>query len=338
MTKGVKITLAVVAGLLGLSGLCCMGTLTLGLLGGDGDAAKVSLSVGGAGFGFDPGATFQSTGQGAWRRELRDGTELMWVNVARLAPVPGLDEPEQALTNLWNQAVAGAFDPLPVMDRIRPPIVQRRYVNNGARAHFGRARLFKKGTTEAVYVTLYAVEADDRLEPFLVVQGCDSTAMGGAMICNFSFNKTHVWIEELIKGVTGSPTGAPLVSDEEVFGHFQFGSNDTAQWVNTVTGATSMTAVVRAVDFTFNDDHTYLYKFTGGSGQVGSMRFASDEDRGTWKVERDVLLLDGEKHQYKYFITGAPKSPTGAQLLLLQPTPNWSLAPEAGNELYERKE
>jgi hypothetical protein len=99
-----------------------------------------------------------------------------------------------------------------------------------------------------------------------------------------------------------------------------------------------MTAVVRAIDFTFADDHTYTYKFTGGSGQMGAVQVGSDEDRGTWKVEHDVLRLDGERHQSQYFITGAPRSPTGAQLLLLQPKPNWSLAPEAGNEIYERQE
>ncbi|MFZ5441718.1 MAG: hypothetical protein ACOZQL_17075 [Myxococcota bacterium] len=342
MTKGVKVTLAVVAGLAALSGLCCVGTLALGLLGdSSGSPGTAATSTGGsfgAGFSFEPPASFQSTGEGRWRRELRDDTELFWVNLVRLPAVSGLEGADEKLASLWNQGVAGAFSPLPTMERIVPPLVQRRFVQNGARAHFGRARLFQKGTTDAVYVTLYLVEADDHLEPFLVVQGCESSAMGSAMICNFSFARTHVWIEELMKGISGSPTGAPLVSDEELVGHYQFGDTSTAQWVNTITGATSMTAVARAIDFTFNDDHTYRYKFTGGSGQVGAIRFATDEDQGTWKVEHDVLVLAGEKHQYKYFLTGAPKSPEGTQLILMQPTPNWSLAPEASNELYARKE
>ena len=47
--------------------------------------------------------------------------------------------------------------------------------------------------------------------------------------------------------------------------------------------------------------------------------------------------MTGEKHQRKYLLTGAPKSPEGAQVLLLQSEPTWSLAPNFESEVYVRK-
>ncbi len=331
MTKGVKITLAVAAALVGMSFICCFGTLLLGLMGGEETAPTAPRVIGGAGFTFSPPASFQQVGEGHWRREQRDGTEVYWVDVKRLPPIAGLAGAEAQLSAQWRQLLSGAYE------QVHAPLVQRRFVSNGARAHFGRARLLRPGNPEPVMVSLYLVEADDRLEPFLVVQGCDTTAMGSQMIINFSFPKTHVFVEELLATVQGSPTGGPLVSDDEVAGHFVFGDTSTAQWINTVSGATSMTAVARAVDFTFNGDHTYTYSFTGGSGQVGAIQFGTDKDQGRWKVEHDLLVLTGEKYSRKYFITGAPRGPDGQQVLLLQSEPTWSFSPNVENEVYVRK-
>ncbi|KFE66380.1 hypothetical protein [Hyalangium minutum] len=315
MTKGVKITLAVTAALVGLSVTCCFGTLALGLLGGEETAPTGPRAIGGAGFTFAPPASFQKAGEDHWRREQRDDTELYWVDVRRLPPIAGLEGADEKLSALWLKLLSDAYE------QVHAPLVQRRFVSNGARAHFGRARLLRPGNPEPVTVSLYLVEADDRLEPFLVVQGCDTTAMGSQMIILFSFPRTHVFVEELLATVQGSPTGGSLASDDEVTGQFAFGDTHTAQWINTVTGATSMTAVARAVDFTFNDDHTYTYSFTGGSGQVGAIKFGTDKDQGHWRVEHDVLVLTGEKSTRKYFITGAPRGPDGQQVLLLQPEP-----------------
>ncbi|MDY7229612.1 hypothetical protein [Hyalangium rubrum] len=332
MTKGVKITLAVTAALVGLTFTCCFGTLVLGLVGGEETTPAAGMRTsGGAGFTFAPPSSFQKVGEDRWRREQRDDTEVYWVEVRRLPPLAGLEGAEEKLSAQWRKLLSGAYE------QVHAPLVQRRFVSNGARAYFGRARLLRPGNPEPVMVSLYLVEADERLEPFLVVQGCDTTAMGSQMIISFSFPKTHAFVEELLATVQGSPTGGPLVSDDEVTGHFVFGDTNTAQWINTVTGATSMTAVARAVDFTFNDDHTYTYAFTGGSGQVGAIQFATDKDQGRWKVEHDLLVLTGEKYAHRYFITGAPRGPDGQQVLLLQSEPTWSFSPNVESEVYVRK-
>lgn len=329
MTKGVKIAVGIVGALMALSAVCCLGTLGLGLVGSDTPAANTTASPGG--FVFAPPASFQQRGPGHWRREQKDGTETLWVDLSLLAPIPGLDDANGKLATLWKQQLTGHYE------NVRAPLVQRRFVSNGARAHFARAKLLRPGNREPVMVSLYLVEADDHLEPFFVVQGCDTNEMGVEMIIQFSFPKTHAFVEELLKTVQGSPTGGPLVSDDEVLGHYQFGDTNTAQWINTLTGSTTMTAVARAADYTFEDDHTYAYSFTGGSGQVGAIKFQTEKDSGTWKVDHDVLVLVGEKVQQKYLITGAPKSPEGAQLLLLQSEPTWSLAPNVESEVYVRK-
>lgn len=333
MTKGVKVTLAVVAGLAALSGLCCMGTLVAGLALDDAPAptAARSAALGGGGFGFSPPSSFQQRGD-TWRREQADGDELHFVEVRRLPPVAGLGEPERKLATLWEQVVVPAFKPLPIHDRIPTPLTQRRFVENGARAHFGRARVLRRDTGDAVFVTVYLVEADDHLEPLLVTQGRD----GSTLAMNLSFGMTHAWVDEFFRGITGSPTGLPLVSDEEVTGHFKSGGTSTAQWVNTMTGGTTMTGVASATEYRFEDDHTFTYKSAAGAGQMGAMKFGFQEDRGTWRVEHDVLVVDGEQFDQRYFISGATWNPEGRRLLVLHLKPHWSLAPETPFEVYEQ--
>lgn len=332
MSRGLKLAL-IAGGALAALGLCCLGSAGLWLL-AEADAggpAPVGEAPVGQGFAFDPPAGFQPRGEGLWRREQQDGTELLWVEAWRLPALPGLDEAEAKLSALWLDLLPARYQD------VRPPLVQRRFVQNGARAHFARARLLRPGDPDPLLVSLYLVEAGDRLEPVLVTQGCTTNAPGALMIIEFSFPKTHLHVEELLTGIHGSPAGGPLVADPELTGRFALGDASTLQWVHAATGGTAVTAVARAVELDLAADHTYTWRFTGGSGRAGQIRFETDTDEGAWRVEHDVLVLTGKKHQSRYLLVGAPRDPDGRQLLLLQSEPGWSQAPQASYDVYARQ-
>ncbi len=328
-----KVALAVLAGLAALGLFCCLGSLALGMFSlDDATPSPVAAAQGTrTDFALKPPATFTTTPQGHWRRETKDDLAQLWLDVQRLQPIPGLDDAQNKVSTLWAAILTNHYEG--VTDH---PLVMRRFVANGARAHFASALLINKKDHQRYWLSLYLVEADDHLEPFLFTQGCVALSMGSEMIIEFSWPKSHVFVEDFITGIYGSPTGLPLLEDDEVTGHFTFGDNSTAQWINTVTGATSMTAVARAIEYTFADDGTYTYSFVGGSGQVGAIKFGTDKDEGTWKVEHDLLVLTGQKWQRKLLIHGAPRGPQGQRMLLLQSEP-YTFAPGSIGDVFIEK-
>lgn len=334
MANSVRLML-LVGGALVLGGLCCLGSAGLWVVvqspAGPAPGASQAPPPTSEAFAFEPPAGFQPGGEGLWRREQRDGTELLWVEARRLPALPGLDEVEAKLTALWLHLLRGAWPDL------GPPLVQRRFVQNGAKAHFARTRLLRPGTPDPLLVSLYLVEAGDRLEPVLLTQGCDTQAPGALMIITYSFSRTHLFVEELLGGIRGSPAGGPLVSDAELTGRFVLGDAGTLQWVDLATGGTAVTAVTRAVELDLAADHTYTYRFAGGSGRAGEIRFGTDTDRGEWHVEHDVLVLSGQRRQAKHLLVGASRGPEGRWLLLLQPGPDWSQGPQATCDVYVRQ-
>lgn len=327
MTRSMKLVLAAVGGLLAFSCLCCGGAALLG-----DETPGVTGARRGQGFSMTLPPGFTDKGNGVWEHVVVEDTQTRTVRVTRLAAVPRGD-PQAMLEKLWREAVTSKPEYAP----FGPPLPQRRFTQNGARAHFMRTRVWVNQSDAGRYISIYLVEADDEFVPLVITQDIAETAMGSAMLIQYAWGKSHAPIEELFKHLHGSPTGLPLVDDEELLGHFVMGDTSTAQWVNTYTGATSMTAVARALEYTFERDHTFGYQFSGGSGVVGAMKFATQKDRGRWWVEHDVLVIDGDQFDQRYFITGAGRGPKGEKLLLLQPQPNWSLAPQAEHELYVTK-
>lgn len=330
MTNTVKVVAAVIGGLMACSCLCCGGLM----LAADDAKPGASAPSGTSGQGFSmtlpPG--FRDLGGGVWEHVVVDDSQTRTLKVTRLEAVPRA-APQPLLEALWRQAVTSK----PGYEKFGPPLPQRRFTQNGARAHFVRGRIFSDQSDSERYVSIYLVEADEQFVPLLITQDIVDTSVGAAIRINYSWGKSHAPVEELFKHLTGSPTGVPLLDDDELLGHFEMGRTNTLQWVNTVTGATSMTAVARAVDFDFADDHTYTYSFSGSSGVVGAMKFDGETDQGRWRVEHDVLVLDGDRRDRKYFITGAGRGPNGEKVLLLQPEPDWSLASGAESELYVTK-
>ncbi|MBZ4330257.1 hypothetical protein [Corallococcus sp. AS-1-12] len=331
----------------GACAFCCTGTLglmALGLFAG-GDSATpgapgaVSRAQGGSpgepgGFAFDAPPGWKTQQDGRFILEWDHRGDTLGVEALRLPALPGLDDAEGRLAKLWQERIGADWND------VKPnPLVMRRFVANGARAFFTAAVVRAKNNDRTFRVSLYLVEAGDRLEPLVFIQSFMTPGgLGEAMSASFSWNTSYVRVEEALKGVRGSPVGLPLVDDAQVVGHFVYGSSSATQWVNTYTGGTSMTAVSYSVDYTFGADREFQYKFAGASGQVGAMKFGSDDDQGTWSVKHDVLTLTGAKRTRRYLLIGAARSPEGKRTLYLMPEhPGWSLAPGAigqNGELY----
>jgi hypothetical protein len=332
----------------GLCAVCGAGTVALvglGVIAG----ATDSMGAGGSsssspagsrgasgGFGFTVPASFTPVSEGRWRFEKVDGEAKHTVDVIRLGAVPGLDDPHGKLTQLWNAVIVRDWPGAPT--RVLP---LRRFVQNGARAHFTSATLTAPNAKHASLVSLYLVEADDRLEPFVLLQEYLDDSVGAVMKARGSFDVTQAAVEELMKGVEGSPVGRPLVDEAELVGAWKYGSGSHAQYVNVITGSTSFSAVSYTVRWRFDGDHSMAYETTSANTRLGDTTFAGEKDSGSWRLEHDLLLIDGDRFDRRYFIVGAGQGPDGKRVLYLMPEGHFSLSPGAigfHGELYEAGE
>ncbi|MBN8233237.1 lipocalin family protein [Corallococcus macrosporus] len=324
----------------GVCAFCCTGTLglmALGLFAGEDSAtprARAGRPGEPGGFAFDAPQGWKTQADGRFILEWDQRGDTLGVEALRLPSLPGLDDAEGKLARLWQERVGADWND------VKPnPLVMRRFVANGARAFFTAAVVRAKNNDRSFRVSLYLVEAGDRLEPLVFIQSFMTPGgLGEAMSASFSWNTSYVRVEEALKGVRGSPVGLPLVDDAEVVGHFVHGSSTAAQWVNAYTGGTTMTAVSYSSEYTFGANHSFQYKYAGASGQVGAMTFGSENDQGTWSVNHDVLTVTGAKRTRRFLLIGAARTPEGRRTLyLLRDQQGWSLSPGAigqDGELY----
>jgi hypothetical protein len=336
----------------GATALCCTGTLglmALGLFAEDDTAASASLApMPGAagrtgqpgapgGFAFDAPKGWRVIGEGRHLIEEKDRQDILGVEVVRLPSVPGLEDGEGKVARLWHERIGADWNGV----TSTPPVL-RRFVSNGARAFFTASPLRSKKDGALFRLSLYLVEADDRFEPLVFIQSyVPENPIARDMSAGLSWDTSHRNVELALAGVRGSPVGAPLVDDTEVVGNFAYGTGSSLQWVNTFTGATSMTAVSYNIKYAFSGDHTFVYAYAGASGQVGAMQFGKENDEGEWSVKHDVLTVAGQVRTRKYLLIGAARTPEGRRTLYLMPEhPAWSLYPGAiaqHAELYVEK-
>ncbi|TSC25282.1 hypothetical protein [Corallococcus sp. Z5C101001] len=321
----------------GACALCCTGTLglmVLGLLGGDATPGAVATSPMNraragtrgepGGFAFDAPPGWKKLEDGRFILEWVDRGDTLGVEALRLPSVPGLDDGEGKLARLWRERIGADWND------VKPnPLAMRRFVTNGARAYFTAAEVRSKTNNRSFRVSLYLVEADDRLEPLVFIQSFMTPGgIAESLSASFSWNASYPRVEEALKGVRGSPVGLPLVDDAEVVGDFLYGSSTSTQWVNAYTGSATMTAVSYSAEYSFGANHAFQYKYAGASGQVGAMRFGSEDDQGTWSVKHDVLTVAGAKRTRRFLLVGAARTPEGRRTLYLMPEhPGWSLSP-----------
>lgn len=331
----------------GACAFCCTGTLglmALGFFAGSDSATPgasdtVSRARGGTpgepgGFAFNAPAGWKTQEDGRFIVEWNDRGDTLGVEALRLPSVPGLDDGEGKLARMWQERVGADWND------VKPdPLVMRRFMANGARAFFTAAVVRAKHNGRDFRLSLYLVEAGDRLEPLVFIQSFMTPGgVGEHLSASYSWSTSYARVEEALKGVRGSPVGLPLVDDAEVVGHFLHDSGTSAQWVNTYTGSTTMTAVSGRTEYTFGANHSFQYKYAGASGQVGAMKFGSESDQGTWSVNHDVLTVTGARWTRRFLLMGAARSPEGKRTLhLMRDNGGWSLAPGAigqNGELY----
>lgn len=292
------------------------------------------------GFGLDAPQGWSPRDGGGFITEWTDRGDTLGVELLQLGSVPGLEDAEGKLSRLWSEHIGKDWND------VKPnPLVMRRFVANGARAWFTSATVSNKGNGRRFRLSLYLVEAGNRLEPLVFIQSYVSpggVAAAQGMMAENSWGTSHVRIEDALKGVRGGPVGLTLVTDSEVTGSFSHGSGAAGQWVNTFTGGTTMRAVTSRSDYVFRPDHSFQHQFVGGSGPAGAMTFGTESDSGTWSVKHDVLTLAGTRRTRRYLLIGAAHTPEGKRTLYIMPEQSgWSLQPGAiglNGELYIEKE
>lgn len=322
--------LLAVFGLCAVCGAGAVAVLGLGVIAGASDGLGVGSPAtreaspgapGGFSLRVPPG--FTPVSEGRWRQVIQEGDKRHSVDVIRLPSIAGLDDAQPKLQRLWHDVIVRDWPGAP--DAVLP---LRRFVANGARAWFSSAAILAPNAKEKSLVSLYLVEADDRLEPLVVLQEFSSElpTYAGAQ---FSWDTTHPLVEELIKGLEGSPVGLPLVDDAEVAGAWKYSSGASMDYVNIVTGSTSFSAVSSSTWYDFGADHDFTYRFSSANTNLGSTTFAGETDRGVWRVEHDLLIVEGEQRTRRFFIVGAGLGPKGQRVLSLMPEGSWSLYPGA---------
>lgn len=327
------------AGLCATCGLLSVAVVALGVAQGPlADAEEpAAVSVAGAGepgeIGFVVPSEFKPVSDGRFRYELRDGDARHSVDVIKLAAVPGLAEPERKLEETWRTAVAPDWPGAPT--QLLP---LRRFVSNGARAYFTAARMTAPGHQHPSLVSLYLVESDDRLEPFVVLQAYEDRSVGAMLVAAGSFDRTQPAVEVLFEGIGGSPVGLPLVDASEVVGTWTAASGASQEVVHVLTGASAVNAVSWSSRYQLEPGGRFSWTSSGATTRLGNTQFGSDRDTGRWTLKHDLLVLDGEARDKSFFIVGAGRGPSGKRVLYLLPEGHWSLSPSViaqHGQLYE---
>jgi hypothetical protein len=319
-----------VAGLCAVCGAATVALVALGVVAGNTDPATTSADppmgrpgVAG-GFSMSLPASFTQVAEGRWRHEQLDGQRRHTVEVIKLAAVPGLEQPHEALKRLWNEVIRRDWPDAPPT-----PLPMRRFVNNGARAHFTSAALQPRGNANKSLVSVYLIEAGDRLEPLVVLQEYFDDSVGAMMVARGSWDETHPAVEALFKQVEGSPIGLPLISGDEAQGAWVTASGASQQYVNVLTGSTTFSAISTSLRFQLAADHTFSYQYASANTRLGSTTFGGQRDQGRWKIEHDLLVLEGDARTVKYLIIGAGLVEADHRVLYLLPEPHWSFSPGA---------
>ena len=283
-----------------------------------GSAAPAPVSSGdvGAGFAFSPppGFTEQSGWYVASRVENRGGGREITSALVRVLPAVGAQgNIGDALRALWQQHL-----PAELKERAGA-MVYRRYVGDGVPAQFIAGKGRESGRRADTMFTLYVLDCGSTWQPLLVAQTYDepdSTASFGsgvAMSGGMSFGTSAQMAEPFLAAVRcAGGKGRPLVDPTALVGDYSFGSSSSLQWVNVYTGAMSMTAVSYGGQLNLKPDGSYDYKFAGASGVVGAMNIQTDNARGRWEVQGDLLVLTRDNgKQTKYRIAGLTQFPSG---------------------------
>lgn len=228
---------------------------------------------------------------GAWMvKEFAGGASTTAAQVRLAAAIPAEADMGQALRTLWQSQI-----PAELAGRVSG-MVYRRCVGDGLVASFVLGKGREQGRAADTLFTLYLIDCGAVWQPVIVAQtyADPSTSIGSIveMAGNLSLSQSAAMAEELLATLRcPAGKGRPFVDAAVLVGDYSYGSGASQMWENVNTGATSMTVASYGGSLDLRADGTYTSKFSGASGQVGSLRFQSETQTGHWRVEGDVLVL-----------------------------------------------
>lgn len=176
-------------------------------------------------------------------------------------------------------------------------VVFRRYVGDGLIAQFMIARGPEKGRQNDSLFSLMLVDCGTAWQPVVVAQTYQSQGVGIDFSTTYSFPVSANLAEAALASLRcAGPTGQPIVDNKSLAGKYHFGNGASMDWINVVTGSTSTTFVSYGGTLHLRENGTFDYTYSSASGKVGAATFAGITANGTWKIERDTLVVAYAKY------------------------------------------
>ena len=198
--------------------------------------------------------------------------------------------------------------------------VSRRFVGNGLRCYMTGNYWHQTkgvdylGTTQEWHV--YYIESGATWVPVLVsMTGHDGSDDKGIFR---SAGERYDWLEAVLVGLKGTPTGKPLFTLSEVVGDFKSSSGTVGPMMYSVAtgGAVGMGAVSSSTQLNIKASGAFTYSFGGALTQAGGgTTFSSEKDTGKVTIENDkwgaFLVRNGKVRTSKDRIVSTFALPDG---------------------------
>ena len=243
------------------------------------------------GFAYTAPADFKKNGAWYIKSTVENRSSAEYTNCLIRFPnaIPAQGNMGDALRKLWETEV-----PAELKGRYGP-LVYRRYTGQKLLTQFIFGSGKESGRRTVTVFTIFLVDCGRYWQPVVMAQTYEDTGdflAGESMSASFSFNDSVMYAEPFLASFRcPGQERASLVDKAAMVGDYHFGSGASASWINTYTGSSFMTAVSYGGDLFLKADGTYSYRFASASGVVGAQTFGSENAKGRWSVEGDLLTL-----------------------------------------------
>lgn len=243
------------------------------------------------GFAYTAPADFKKNGAWYIKTTVENRSSAEYTNCLIRFPnaIPAQGNMGDALRKLWETEV-----PAELKGR-HGPLVYRRYTGQKLLTQFIFGSGKENGRRTDTFFTLFLIDCGRYWQPVVMAQTYEDTGdllAGESMSASFSFNDSVMYAEPFFATFRcPGQERASLVDKAAMVGDYHFGSGASASWINTYTGSSFMTAVSYGGDLFLKADGTYSYRFASASGVVGAQTFGSENAKGRWSVEGDLLTL-----------------------------------------------
>jgi len=243
------------------------------------------------GFAYAAPADFKKSGVWYIKSTVEDRGAPAYTNCLIRFPnaIPAQGNMGDALRKLWDTEV-----PAELKGRYGP-LVYRRYTGQKLLTQFIFGTGKENGRRTDTVFTIFLVDCGRFWQPVVMAQTYEDTSTflaGESMSATISFNDSVRYAEPFFASFRcPGQERASLVDKAAMVGDYHFGSGASASWINTYTGSSFMTAVSYGGDLFLKADGTYSYRYASASGVVGAQTFGSENAKGRWTVEGDLLTL-----------------------------------------------